>query len=209
MLIKNSLSLLAAATISVALLSATPTALAAETTQPGTAPDEGTVEAPLAPDATDQTGPIVPAPAAKPQKPQLATVETGASRWKGRKLRHPRGGGFPQAVMRWANLAKAIMREKKIPKRYLRGVLAQIQQESSGNPFAVNNWDINARNGTPSKGLLQIIAPTYRAHAKPGHRHLKYQTVPYTNLWASMEYVLERYGMKKFRSWNRGYNHGY
>ena len=114
MLIKNFLSLLAAATISVALLSGTPKALAAETTQPGTAPDEGTVEAPLAPDATDQTGPIVPAPAAKPQKPQLATVDTGASRWKGRKLRHPRGGGFPQAVMRWANLAKAIMREKKI-----------------------------------------------------------------------------------------------
>lgn len=207
--LKKSVVLLTAATISTAIVAGTSHAMAAEANRPATAPEETAAEAPLIPGATDQTAPIAPLPAAKPQKPQFASVDTGASRWKGNKLRHPRGGGFPKAVKRWANLAAAVMREKRIPKRYLNGVLAQIQQESSGNPFAINNWDVNARNGTPSKGLLQIIAPTYRAHAKPGHRHIRYQTVPYTNLWASMEYVLDRYGMTKFRSWNRGFNHGY
>lgn len=153
-----------------------------------------------------------PASEAKPGKggkQQLATISTGPSEWQGRKLRHPRGGKFYPTVIRWANLVKMVMREKNIPRRFLKGILAQIQQESAGNPDAVNNWDINAARGTPSKGLLQVIAPTYRYHAKPGYRNIRYQTVPYTNLWAALEYVLDRYGKKKFKYWNRGYNQGY
>lgn len=138
-----------------------------------------------------------------------ATVDTGPSKWRGKKLRHPNGRRFHRNVKRWANLVRSVMREHRIKRRYLRGILAQIQQESSGNPYAVNRWDSNARRGTPSKGLLQVIAPTYKAHAKPGFRRLKYQTVPYTNIWASLNYVKRNYGMKKFRSWNRGYNQGY
>jgi len=166
------------------------------------------------PKANQPTKPLLvkkartPATEAKPGKggkKQLATINTGPSEWQGRKLRHPRGGKFYPTVVRWANLVKMVMREKKIPRRFLKGILAQIQQESAGNPNAVNNWDINAARGTPSKGLLQVIAPTYRYHAKPGC----YQTVPYTNLWAALEYVLDRYGKKKFKYWNRGYNQGY
>lgn len=154
------------------------------------------------------------APEAKKSKPKasprlFADTTTGPSTWRGKRLRHPNGSRFPAAVIRWANLVSAIMAEKNIPRRYLRGILAQIQQESSGNPWAVNLWDSNAARGTPSKGLLQVIAPTYRYYAKPGYRHLRYQTVPYTNLWAAMDYVRDRYGMKKFKHWNRGYNQGY
>jgi hypothetical protein len=161
---------------------------------------------------------VVPAAPSKPEAKTtrkrkaavlVASVSTGPSRWRGPVLHHPSGRRFPPAVIRWANLVAAVMAEKRIPRRYLPGILAQIQQESSGNPYAVNNWDINAARGTPSKGLLQVIAPTYRAHAKPGYRSIRFQTVPYTNIWAALEYVLSRYGKRKFVYWNRGYNQGY
>lgn len=35
--------------------------------------------------------------------------------------------------------------------------LRRMNQESAGNPRAINNWDSNARNGDPSKGLMQVI----------------------------------------------------
>lgn len=138
-----------------------------------------------------------------------ASVSTGPSKWRGGKLRHPNGQKFHWRVKRWANLVRAVMYEHGVKRRFLRGILAQVQQESAGYPDAVNRWDSNAKNGTPSKGLLQVIAPTYRANAKPGYRRLRYQTVPYTNIWAALNYVKRYYGMKKFRYWNRGYNQGY
>lgn len=138
-----------------------------------------------------------------------AMVRMGPSQWKGERLRHPEGGRFPAKVERWANLVSLVMAEHGVPQRHLPGVLAQIQQESSGRPEAVNRWDSNARRGTPSKGLLQVIAPTYRHFAKDGYRHKRYQTVPYTNIYASLNYVKKTYGMGKFRSWTNGHNQGY
>jgi Transglycosylase SLT domain len=169
-----------------------------------------TPEAPAAPVAP--AAPEAPAADTKGTSPDasgFADITWGPSTWHDRTLRHPRGGRFYPQVLRWANLVSAVMREKGIPPRYLRGILAQIQQESSGNQYAVNHWDSNASAGYPSKGLLQVIAPTYRAHAKPGFRSLRYQTIPYTNIWASLEYVLQNYGRVKFRKWNHGYNQGY
>ncbi|WP_153175843.1 transglycosylase SLT domain-containing protein, partial [Streptomyces sp. E2N171] len=43
-----------------------------------------------------------------------------------------------------------------------------IMRESSGNPAAINLWDSNAAKGTPSKGLLQVIDPTFQAYHVPG-----------------------------------------
>lgn len=43
---------------------------------------------------------------------------------------------------------------------------SRVMQESGGNPEAVNDWDINAQNGTPSKGLVQIIETTWEAWRK-------------------------------------------
>jgi SLT domain-containing protein len=54
-----------------------------------------------------------------------------------------------------------------------------------------------------------MIAPTYTYYAKQGLRSVKYQRVPYANLWAALNYVKSRYGMSKFRSWSKGYNQGY
>lgn len=158
---------------------------------------------PGAPAAVPAAAPAL-APAAVP-----ATVATGPSTWVGPVLRHPSGSKFPGQVLRWANLVLAVMTEHKIPQRYLPGILAQIQQESGGDPAVVNNWDSNAARGTPSKGLLQVIAPTYRSNAKPGYTSAKYQAVPYTNIWAALNYVKKRYGMGKFAAWGAGQNQGY
>ncbi|MEI8081255.1 MAG: transglycosylase SLT domain-containing protein [Actinomycetes bacterium] len=138
-----------------------------------------------------------------------AAVASGPSRWRGAPLRHPRGVAFYPAVLRWANLVRVVMGELKIPQGYLAGILSQIQQESAGQPNAINLWDSNAKAGIPSMGLLQIVAPTYRTYAKPGFKSLKYQAVPYTNLWAALKYAKSKYGMTKFIAWSAGNNVNY
>ncbi len=155
----------------------------------------------------------VAAKAAPKPKPRVviptASVATKPSKWTGKRLVHPRGSAFPKKVLRWANLVSAVMAEHGIKKKRLSGILAQIQQESGGRKNAINNWDSNAKAGMPSMGLLQVIAPTYKYYAKPGLRSLKYQRVPYANIWAALNYVKSRYGMSKFKSWSSGYNQGY
>ena len=63
--------------------------------------------------------------------------------------------------------------------------------ESGGNPRAVNNWDINAANGTPSIGLMQTIEPTFKSYALPGYTNI-YD--PVHNIVAATRYALDRYG---------------
>lgn len=46
-------------------------------------------------------------------------------------------------------------------------IKSRAMQESGGDPNAQNNWDINALNGTPSKGLMQIIEGTWEANTTP------------------------------------------
>ena len=38
------------------------------------------------------------------------------------------------------------------------------RRESSYNPNAANDWDINAQNGIPSKGMFQFIQPTFNSY---------------------------------------------
>ncbi|MCX4553343.1 transglycosylase SLT domain-containing protein [Streptomyces sp. NBC_01387] len=91
----------------------------------------------------------------------------------------------------WIKQSLAIMKAKGIPGTY-EGLHRNIMRESSGNPNAVNNWDINARNGIPSKGLLQVIQPTFdRYHVKGTANKL---TDPVANLTAAANYAAHRYG---------------
>ena len=160
--------------------------------------------------ATPTSSTVTTAPAAVIPAPRVVAVPASRpTKWRGARLVHPSGRAFSPQVTRWANLTLYVMRELSIKDKFLAGVLAQIQQESGGDPDAVNLWDSNAKRGTPSKGLLQVIAPTYKAYAKPGYKKLKYQTVPYTNIWAALNYVKKAYGMKKFRAWAAGQNQGY
>jgi soluble lytic murein transglycosylase-like protein len=66
-----------------------------------------------------------------------------------------------------------------------------IEHESGGNPSAVNNSDSNAAQGTPSKGLMQIIDPTFRTWALPGHTNI-YD--PVDNIITGVRYSLSTYG---------------
>lgn len=158
------------------------------------------------------------ATAAKPRKltkARIAKIRARAavlsvpSKWRGIAMLHPAGRTFPTNVSRWANLVSVVMAEHKIPAGYLNGILAQIQQESYGDPTVVNLWDSNSRRGTPSMGLLQVIAPTYLLHARNGLREIKYQAQPYANIWAALKYAKSRYGMTKFATWKAGQNQGY
>ncbi|WP_327148022.1 transglycosylase SLT domain-containing protein [Nocardia sp. NBC_01329] len=63
--------------------------------------------------------------------------------------------------------------------------------ESSGNPHAMNNRDSNTGAGTPSKGLIQTIDPTFAAYSLPGQRNI---WDPVDNIVAGVRYAIERYG---------------
>ncbi|MEV0176397.1 transglycosylase SLT domain-containing protein [Streptomyces sp. NPDC050803] len=91
----------------------------------------------------------------------------------------------------WIKHALDIMDEHNIPGTY-NGLYRNIMRESSGNPNAINNWDINAINGTPSIGLLQIIKPTFDAYHVPGTAWSQYD--PVANLTAAANYAADRYG---------------
>ncbi|MEU1260081.1 transglycosylase SLT domain-containing protein [Streptomyces chartreusis] len=91
----------------------------------------------------------------------------------------------------WIREALDIMKKHDIPGTY-HGLHKNIMRESSGNPNAINNWDINAQNGVPSIGLLQVIKPTFDAYHVPGTAHSQYD--PVANLTAAANYAADRYG---------------
>ncbi|MFF4952281.1 phage tail tape measure protein [Streptomyces chattanoogensis] len=93
------------------------------------------------------------------------------------------------------------------PSSLLNTVLRRMNQESGGNPRAINKWDINAKNGTPSKGLMQVIDPTFNAYA--GKLRGRGVWDPLANVYASMRYAMSRYGSLS-SAYNRtgGYDSG-
>ncbi|CAL9536065.1 transglycosylase SLT domain-containing protein [Streptomyces sp. NPDC057837] len=91
----------------------------------------------------------------------------------------------------WIREALDIMAQKGIPGSY-DGIYRNIMRESSGNPQAINNWDSNAAKGTPSKGLLQVIDPTFAAYHVSGTPYDPYD--PVANITAACNYAADRYG---------------
>ncbi|GAA2485899.1 MULTISPECIES: transglycosylase SLT domain-containing protein [Actinomycetes] len=91
----------------------------------------------------------------------------------------------------WIRQSLDIMHSKGIPGSY-NGLYRNIMRESSGNPMAINNWDINAINGIPSKGLLQVIQPTFNTYHVPGTSWNIYD--PVANITAACNYAAHRYG---------------
>ncbi|MET7438990.1 LysM peptidoglycan-binding domain-containing protein [Streptomyces sp. NPDC004082] len=91
----------------------------------------------------------------------------------------------------WIKEALDIMAQKGIPGSY-DGIHRNIIRESSGNPQAINNWDSNAVAGTPSKGLLQVIDPTFAAYHVDGTSMDPYD--PVANITAACNYAADKYG---------------
>ncbi|MEU0341720.1 transglycosylase SLT domain-containing protein [Streptomyces bobili] len=98
---------------------------------------------------------------------------------------------YPNNLDGWIRESLAIMKKKGIPGSY-HGLHKNIIRESSGNPKAINDWDINAINGIPSKGLLQVIPPTFKAYHVPGTSWNIYD--PIANITAAANYAADRYG---------------
>ncbi|SDQ43135.1 transglycosylase SLT domain-containing protein [Thermostaphylospora chromogena] len=106
----------------------------------------------------------------------------------------PGGGPAPTGQVReWIEQAVAILRRHGYPmeKMNINDIWLIIRHESGGNPHAINNWDSNAARGTPSKGLMQTIDPTFNRWALPGHRDI---WNPVDNIIAGVRYAIERYG---------------
>ncbi|MFJ1734359.1 transglycosylase SLT domain-containing protein [Streptomyces sp. NPDC088254] len=91
----------------------------------------------------------------------------------------------------WIRESLDIMKKHGIPGSYS-GIHRNVMRESSGNPRAINDWDINAINGIPSKGLLQVIPPTFAAYHVPGTSWNIYD--PVANITAACNYAADKYG---------------
>lgn len=72
----------------------------------------------------------------------------------------------------------------------IKKIMNVIMHESRGQAHAINNWDSNAKAGTPSKGILQFIDPTFRSYAMPGH----------TNIWSPYDQLLAMFNDSTWRS---------
>lgn len=119
------------------------------------------------------------------------------------------GVGASGSLGNWIRQAMAIT---GVPASWFGPLVGLARHESGGNPRAVNNWDINARRGDPSKGLMQTISATFNAHALGGMRDI---WNPVHNAVAAIRYILSRYGsifrIPSYRGGNRfvgGYEQG-
>ena len=110
-------------------------------------------------------------------------------------------------VEQWkSTVIRALKMEGQYSADNVKRTLYQMQTESGGNPKAINNWDSNAKKGTPSKGLMQVIDPTFNAYARPGYNKNIYD--PLSNILASIRYAVSRYGSLTNAYQGHGYANG-
>jgi hypothetical protein len=89
-----------------------------------------------------------------------------------------------------------------LPQSMAPSVKKIVMSESGGNPHAINNWDANARRGTPSQGLMQTIPTTFRHYVAPelADRPI---TDPIANLTAGISYMIANYGLETLEAGGR------
>ncbi|MDF6046398.1 transglycosylase SLT domain-containing protein [Streptomyces sp. JH14] len=124
--------------------------------------------------AAVMAGTVVSAPAASAATPAPAPAQSS-------------GGN----VDSWIKQSLEILHKQGIPATY-EGIHKNLMRESSGNPNAINNWDSNAMKGIPSKGLMQVIDPTFKTYHVAGTSQNIYD--PVANITASANYAAHRYG---------------
>ncbi|MER7718450.1 transglycosylase SLT domain-containing protein [Streptomyces flaveolus] len=131
------------------------------------------------------------AAAAKKAAAKREAKETASRSAKRAEVKQVSAKSYPNNLDGWIREARSIMAKHDIPGTYS-GIHRNIIRESSGNPKAINNWDINAINGIPSKGLLQVIPPTFKAYHVPGTSWDIYD--PVANIAAACNYAADKYG---------------
>ncbi|BFO20329.1 hypothetical protein SHKM778_67170 [Streptomyces sp. KM77-8] len=130
--------------------------------------------------------------AAKAKAEKARQAEESASRGAERaEVKKAAPKSYPNTLDGWIRESLSIMKKHDIPGSY-EGIHRNIMRESSGDPQAINLWDINAQNGIPSKGLLQVIPPTFEAYHVPGTPKNIWD--PVANITAACNYAADRYG---------------
>jgi hypothetical protein len=99
--------------------------------------------------------------------------------------------GYADNLDGWIRASLDVMAQNGIPGSY-DAIYRNVIRESSGNPYAVNGWDSNAAAGTPSRGLLQVIDPTFQAYHVANTSWDPYD--PVANITAACNYAAQRYG---------------
>jgi soluble lytic murein transglycosylase-like protein len=94
------------------------------------------------------------------------------------------------------------LRVLELPQSYAPAIKKIIMEESGGNPKAINNWDSNARKGTPSQGLMQTIPSTFKAYVHPDYADEPI-THPIANITAGVSYMIDRWGVETLASGGR------
>ncbi len=112
------------------------------------------------------------------------------------------GGGAQQ----WLGTVQAILSATGRNPADAGITVEQIQDESGGDPGAVNNYDINAQNGTPSIGLLQVIKPTFDRFEDSRFPGTQYDAAP--NIAAALNYVDSKGGPEAVWPTKNGYADG-
>ncbi|MFI7665764.1 transglycosylase SLT domain-containing protein [Nocardia sp. NPDC049526] len=137
--------------------------------------------APVDAAATPVDAPLLPALPALPELPPVP----------GLPLPPPPAPVYEDNLDGWIHHALDIMASQGIPGSY-NGIYRNIMRESGGNPQAINLWDSNAAAGIPSKGLLQVIDPTFNAYHVEGTAWDIWD--PVANITAACNYAAHRYG---------------
>lgn len=108
---------------------------------------------------------------------------------------YPKGSGAAYAS-RVISQAQSIL-GGRYKSRYIHDQMMRVaKRESNYQPNVVNNWDINALRGDPSRGLFQIIGSTFRANAKSGYTNF---SNPLHQAISAMRYIVARYGWGGFK----------
>ncbi|MFQ6398081.1 transglycosylase SLT domain-containing protein [Nocardia sp. KC 131] len=126
--------------------------------------------------------PELPALPALPALPELPPLPS---------LPPPPAPAYENNLNGWIQQSLDIMHSKGIPGSY-DGIYRNVMRESGGDPQAINLWDSNAAAGIPSKGLLQVIDPTFNAFHVDGTVFDIWD--PVANIVAACNYAANRYG---------------
>ncbi|HEY9312900.1 transglycosylase SLT domain-containing protein [Williamsia sp.] len=178
-----------AATLAVA---ATITAGAISTVDPANAESPAAVSTPAVESTqAETTQSQAPAPApTTPAEPAPAPVQMAAQEPVVAPAPPP-APVYADNLDGWIRQSLDILASKNIPASY-DGIMRNIMRESTGNPQAINLYDSNAAAGIPSKGLLQVIDPTFAAYHVEGTAFDIWN--PVSNIVAACNYAAHRYG---------------
>jgi hypothetical protein len=102
------------------------------------------------------------------------------------------GGKVSAGVAQWAPTVLQALAMLGLPSNLLGLVLNQMSSESGGNARAINNSDINAQMGDPSRGLMQTIGATFeywRSKLLPDDIYN-----PLANVYAALNYAMHGKG---------------